>query len=45
MASVSEPDTSTVTIVPMARKLAYRNLFHDRLSLFVLWSASSSPWS
>ena len=35
MASVSEPDTSTVTIVPMARKLAYRNLFHDRLSLFV----------
>jgi putative ABC transport system permease protein len=35
MSSASGADAATGKAVPMARKLAYRNLFHDRLSLFV----------
>jgi putative ABC transport system permease protein len=35
MSSASAKDAALATPMPMARKLAYRNLFHDRLSLFV----------
>lgn len=35
MSSASGTNPATAKAMPMARKLAYRNLFHDRLSLFV----------
>ena len=35
MSSASDANIGGASAVPMARKLAYRNLFHDRLSLFV----------
>jgi len=35
MASAIGTSSAAPKAVPMARKLAYRNLFHDQLSLFV----------
>jgi putative ABC transport system permease protein len=35
MSRASGESTAPVKAMPMARKLAYRNLFHDRMSLFV----------